>query len=296
MSIVEHVLVSTEIQAIDCLGRTIRLDQPAMRIVSLVPSETLSVIELANIDRLVGRTDFCEDVDQVPSIGGTKGFDVDAVLSLEPDLVLANKEENGEPRVRELIERGLNVHVSFPCSIQQSTDYLRSLAMLLGVSSSSPMLRFAELAGTPVELPEGSSPLKVFVPIWKEPWMTFDGRVFASDVLEVSGAHNVFSDRPRRYPLAADLGKRRAWDAAKVGDRDTRYPRIELAEVVERAPDVVLLPDEPYRFSDEDRKPFEELLPEAQVHLIPGKDLFWYGTQTVRSLDRMRALIIHLSE
>ncbi len=286
--------MTATIEVTDALGRSVRLDGPASRVVSLVPSETLSVVELAGADRLAGRTEYCEDATHAQTVGGTKGFDVDAIMGLEPDLVLANKEENGEKLVRRLIERGLPVHVSFPCTVVESGAYLRSLACLLGVAETAPILRFAELAARPLAQEMPFSPLKVFVPIWKDPWMTFDDRAFASDLLAVCGADNVFGGRERRYPLAADLGARTAWSEARVGERDTRYPRLTLEEAQERGPEAVLLPDEPFRFTEEDKAFFDELLPDAIVSLVPGKDLFWYGTQTVRSIDRMRVLIANL--
>src|SRR5206468_5054734 len=87
------------------------------------------------------------------------------------------------------------------------------------------------------------APLRAFVPIWMDPLMTVNGQTFVSDALRLGGGLNVFADRKRRFPLAADLGQ--AIPTA-AGTRDTRYPRITLAEVVERNPRIALLPDEPH--------------------------------------------------
>ncbi len=78
--------------------------------------------------------------------------------------------------------------------------------------------------------------------------MTIHGDTFISDMLGLCGASNVFADRPRRYPLAADLGKASPFPPEKVADRDVRYPRVTLEEVSPRAPELVLLPDEPHPF------------------------------------------------
>jgi hypothetical protein len=121
--------------------------------------------------------------------------------------------------------------------------------------------------------------------------MTFDGRTFASDILELAGFDNVFSDRPRRYPLAADVGDAEALPDAEVGDRDTRYPRTTLEEVEARRPELVLLPDEPYAFGREDRDALAERLPLATVRLCDGKDLFWYGTRVGRALGRLETIL-----
>ena len=123
--------------------------------------------------------------------------------------------------------------------------------------------------------------------------MTFDGGAYASDILELCGAINVFAKRARRYPLAADLGERDAWSAARVAGRDTRYPRIRLEEVVERGARAALLPDEPYEFTEAHRPVFTELDAREPIAamLVDGKDLFWYGTQVARALPRLTAVV-----
>jgi ABC-type Fe3+-hydroxamate transport system substrate-binding protein len=252
-------------------------------VVSLVPSETESVVELAGIERLVGRTDYCiepPEVAAVPSVGGTKGFDVRAVIELAPDLVLANKEENGRGPVEKLVGAGLPVHVSFPCTLRESAAYVAVLARMLHVESSI-VDEVESVARRVAPAPR----LSVFCPIWKDPWMTFDGRTFASDMLAAAGAENAFAGRARLYPLAADLGKAPAVDS----ERDTRYPRLSLEEIDARAPDLVLLPDEPYAFGDDDVAWFESRGHRATK--VDGKALFWYGTRTRHSVDRLRDLL-----
>jgi hypothetical protein len=135
-------------------------------------------------------------------------------------------------------------------------------------------------------------PLKTFCPIWMKPLMTINADTFISDVLYLAGAQNVFADRARRYPLAADLGRAPAGD---VEGRDTRYPRVTEDEVVARAPELVLLPDEPHPFTEEDAEVFRQLpIPAATrgaVVRTSGKDLCWYGARTIEGLPRVRALV-----
>lgn len=287
---------------IDALGREVRLTGPARRVVSLVPSETEAVCDLVGEGRLVGCTDYCEEPsgvrDRLPSVGGTKRFDVDAVAALEPDLVLANKEENGRKLVEALLARGLPVHVSFPTTVSEALDYLTSLAVLLGVDPTrSPAIGRAREAYDRAAV-SSLPPVRVFVPIWMDPLMTFDGRVLASDLLELCGGTNVFSDRPRRYPLAADLGRAPALTEARVGDRDTRYPRITFDELEARKPQAILLPDEPHAFSEDDAAVFRaRSLPAAtreRIVFCSGKDLFWYGTRLADSIGRVTALVTSL--
>ena len=287
----------------DAIGQHLELVKAPTRVVSLVPSETVSVFDLVGRERLIGRTDYCVEpagaIEAVPTVGGTKRFDVQAVVDLKPDLVLANKEENSRALVMALIEAGLKVHVSFPCTVADSNRYLANLCQLLDVNpDESPHLRRCREAAARAEASSTTKLIPVFVPIWRDPWMTFDGRAYASDVLRLAGAHNVFAGRPRRYPLAADLGKGVAWTEEKVDQRDTRYPRVRLEEVVERGARAVLLPDEPYAFSEKDFAAFRELESSSKLdlELIDGKDVFWYGTRVIVAIDRLRACIDRLGQ
>jgi ABC-type Fe3+-hydroxamate transport system substrate-binding protein len=128
-----------------------------------------------------------------------------------------------------------------------------------------------------------------------DPLMTINGDTFISDMLDLAGAQNVFVDRERRYPLAADLRGAKPLSPEKVGGRDVRYPRVTLDEVVTRAPELVLLPDEPHPFSEEDAEEFRKLdIPAAKngaVVRTGGKDLCWYGAWTVDALPRLRKLV-----
>lgn len=98
-----------------------------------MPSETESVALLAGLERLVGRTDYCVEppgIEAIRSVGGTKRCDVDAVIALAPDLVLANREENGQRDVEAIARAGIRVHVSFPCTLRESRAYLAELGEL----------------------------------------------------------------------------------------------------------------------------------------------------------------------
>src|SRR5438045_847746 len=135
----------------------------------------------------------------------------------------------------------------------------------------------------------GQRALRAFVPIWMDPLMTINGQTFMNDALRLGGGENVFADRQRMYPLAADLGQAVPRPA---GTRDTRYPRISLDEVVQRAPEIVLLPDEPHPFSEEDPPAFRAALPHGtKVVRCGGRDFSWYGAQSIEGGTRLRALV-----
>jgi ABC-type Fe3+-hydroxamate transport system substrate-binding protein len=287
----------------DDRGRELLFAKAPARVVSLVPSDTLTVAALGCGAALVGRTDYCvlpeAVVSALPSIGGTKNPKRDAILALEPDLLLANQEENTKGDLEALAQKGLRVYVAFPKTVAEGIAHMAKLARIFGVETDGAVkdlckrgyeaLREAEAARA------GRAPVRTFCPIWMDPLMTIHGSTFISDMLAVAGAENVFADRERRYPLAADLGNAVAFDGARVSGRDTRYPRVTMEEVNARAPDLVLLPDEPHPFTDEDAAVFRRQPTRAAargaVVKVDGKDLCWYGARTVEGLPRVRGFV-----
>lgn len=284
----------------DDRNRDVVLYAPPRRIVSLVPSDTLSLFSLGAGDRVVGRTRYCVEpadrVGEIPIVGGTKDTDVDAVMALEPQLVIANQEENARKPLEELARRGATILVAFPRRVADGIAHLARLARVLGVERE-PEVRELMRRGYQVasaEPPPGE-PVTAFLPIWMDPLMTLSADTVASDLLRLAGARNVFDDRQRRYPLAADLGNAAPRDP---GDRDVRYPRITTDELVARAPDIVLLPDEPHEFTPADAEVFAGLdIPAARtgkIRFADGKDLFWYGARSIEAVPRLRALVAEL--
>jgi len=282
----------------DDRGRELTFGAPPKRIVSLVPSDTYSVLALGAAGALVGRTDYCEHTG-APKIGGTKNPRLEAVLDLAPDLVLANQEENTRSDLEALVQRGLRVYVAFPSRVESGIAHLAKLARILGVErdeAARSLVRggYEELRAA-ASARAAAPPLRVFCPIWMSPLMTIHGSTFISDMLDVCGAQTVFADRERRYPLAADLGTATALSGEAVAGRDVRYPRVTLDEVVARAPELVLLPDEPHPFTEEDAAVFRGLdLPASRrgaVVRASGKDVCWYGAWTVAALPRLRAML-----
>src|SRR2546428_9682971 len=274
----------------DDRGRELLFMRPPRRVVSLVPSDTLNVFALGAGDRLAGRTRYCVApegrVEQAPIVGGTKDVDVAAVAALEPDLVLCNQEENSRVHVEALARLQLPVFVAFPRRVADGLAHLARVARILGVEEESrDLLRRGLLALRTLEA-EARPPLAAFVPIWMDPLMTVNADTFISDALCLAGGRNVFADRERRYPLQADLG---AADARPAGERDTRYPRVTLDEVAQRAPRIVLLPDEPHPFGEADAEVFRSALPAAKVVFCSGRDLSWPGASSVDGLPRLRA-------
>ncbi len=288
----------------DDYNRELTFGTAPKRVVSLVPSETLTLFDLGCGGAIVGRTDYCElpadGVATIPAMGGTKNPRVADIIALEPDLVIANQEENTKGDLEKLAQAGVRVFISFPRRVAEGIAHMGRLAKIFHVTEDAAVkellrrgyhaIREAEAARD--ERNKVGGPVRVFCPIWMKPLMTIHGDTFISDMIALSGGVNVFADRERRYPLAADLG--RLAPLAADG-KDTRYPRITDEEVIARAPELVLLPNEPHPFTDADAAVFRAMpIPAAArgaVVMTDGKDLSWYGSRSVDGIGRVRALL-----
>jgi len=145
-------------------------------------------------DRLVGGTEYCVHpagaVDELPKLGGTKDADVEAIIAVRPERVIANQEENTARVVRKLAEHGIDVWVTYPRTVREGVDLLADLASL-GASEAAiaahvaPCLAAVEAAERRREAP-GDRPT-VFCPIWRDPWMTIGRDTYIHDMIELCG-------------------------------------------------------------------------------------------------------------
>lgn len=246
------------------------------RIISLVPSLTEALFAFEVGERVVGRTRYCTQppraVRKVASVGGTKKVDISRVLGLEPDLVIAVKEENTREDIEELRKAGVSVFVGAPETVEDAVEMLRELAERIEVpkAAAGAVLGPVERVYGRLREAEPAKVRRVFVPIWKRPYMSVGSDTYLHDVLRTCGGENVCGGY-------------------------TRYPMIDLKEVEDLKPQVVLLPDEPYPFSAEDLPEFYDLdIPAARqdrLHLVDGKLLTWYGPRMASSLMQMAALL-----
>ncbi|MFD3547180.1 helical backbone metal receptor [Streptomyces sp. NPDC058655] len=219
------------------------------RVVSLVPSLTEAVAVSAP-GLLVGATDWCThpgDLGDAVRIGGTKNPDVRRIAELRPDLVIANEEENRAPDLAALRAAGLEVLVTEVRDLPQAIRELdRVLVGVLGLKRPG-WLADAESAWARTEPAEL---LTAFVPVWRRPWMVLGRDTFAGDLLARLGVRNAYAGHAERYP---------------------RVPAEELAA---SGCDLVVLPDEPYRFTAGDGP---EAFPGLPAALVSGRHLTWYG-------------------
>ena len=280
------------------------VDHPPQRVVSLVPSVTESLFDLNLGERLIAITDYCihpaDRVMRLTRIGGTKNPDVARIIQMSPDLVIANREENRKEDVEALQAAGIPVWVTFPQTVREAFNLLWNIMYVFGVDQGAvgERIRAIEWSVDWLErLAENKEPCRVFVPIWNDPLMTFNADTYAHDLLRVCGGTNVFAERERLYPLKADLGQAEAYaaDDARIAARDTRYPRVTLEEVVAAQPDIILLPTEPFPFTEEHIALFAGLdVPAARTNgiiIVDGSLLTWHGTRIAYAVDALPGLL-----
>ena len=281
------------------------LNRPPRRVVSLVPSLTESLFDLGLGETLVGITDYClypaRPLLGLPHVGGPKNPRAADIIALAPDLILANQEENAPGVVKFLQQAGLQVWISFPKSVRESLQVLYCLADIFRSQAAVLRVDTLDLAVKMLESSRADLPSRrYFCPIWQDRsqsgqrwWMTFNKETYSSDLLYWLGGENVFADRQKRNPLEADLGQASVDDKVE-GDR--RYPRLSLEEIRSANPELILLPDEPYKFNENHISEFCELFPEVEavrkgkVILVDGSLITWYGTRLGKAISELQAL------
>ncbi|MEV5188555.1 helical backbone metal receptor [Streptomyces werraensis] len=233
----------------------------ALRVVSLVPSLTEAVAVSAP-GVLIAATDWCTHPPalDVARIGGTKNPKTDRIAGLAPDLVIANEEENRPPDLDALRAAGLDVLVTHVRTLPQAFAELDRVLTACGVRTRPGWLDAAQAAWEAP--PVFQEPRTAVVPVWRRPWMVLGRDTFAGDLLARLGVRNLFADHSERYP------------------------RVPLDELRAARPDLVVLPDEPYRFTADDGP---EAFPGLPCALVGGRPLTWYGpslAQAPKALGR----------
>ena len=194
-------------------------------------------------------------------MGGTKNPDVERIIALGPDLVIANREENRREDVERLEEAGLRVLVTHPDTVREAIEMTRELGGILDAADR--VAGLIEEVDAALERPPLSPAPRVLVPIWRRPFMALGSQSYGHDLLQCAGALNVFADTPR-------------------------YPETTVEEIAARRPDLILLPDEPYPFKPEHAAELSHIAP---VIPVDGKLLWWYGPRMPRALREIRRLI-----
>lgn len=236
-----------------------------MKIISLVPSITKTLFDLG-LDHhdLVGRTKFCihpaEKLKDIPIIGGTKNINIDKILALKPDLIIANKEENVKEQVEELAQY-FRVWVSDIANLKDNENFLWELGMVLKKRSEAEKIN-KEITAIFDNFKE-NKPKKVVYLIWQNPLMTIGGDTFINEILEKIGFENIFKDQKR-------------------------YPEINLEDI--KNADYLFLSTEPFPFNEKHVLELQKLLPKIKILLVDGEAFSWFGSHIAEFEEYYKAL------
>jgi ABC-type Fe3+-hydroxamate transport system substrate-binding protein len=248
------------------MGNELTLAAPPRRIISLVPSQTELLFELGLENQIAGITKFCihpkEKTGTIPKIGGTKKFDLDKIISLQPDLIIGNKEENYKEGI-EALQKRFPVWMSDIKDVYEALFMIQSLGELNGKEEEAFHLAFK----IKKSLTQYHAPyqLRSAYFIWKDPYMSVGQDTFIHELMKIAGFNNVFSDQGR-------------------------YPVVTEESIREKAPELILLSSEPYPFVEKHLQEFRQLCPDALVILVDGEMFSWYGSRLQHSMPYFKSL------
>lgn len=249
----------------DC-KRVVSLPESRERVVSLCPSITETVAELA-AQTLVGRTRYCIHpagvIADIPTVGGTKNPNVDAIRGLQPDLIIAEKEENRQEDVLAL-QSVAPVWVFDIRTVANALRMIRQLGLLLHRRVAAEHLASGIEECWP-QIPVGAKSERVLYLIWRKPWMAAAGGTYIDSVLGSLGLINVLGDQQR-------------------------YPELTVSSLKTLKPDRVLLSSEPYPFNSTHQDELREVLPDAKIELVDGEAFSWYGSRMLASASLLMAM------
>lgn len=241
----------------DQLNRTLSLPNPPRRLISLVPSQTELLVDLGLEDRIVGITKFCIHPSHLRKsktiVGGTKNYRMEVIDSLQPDLILGNKEENEQKGIEKLTQK-FPVWMSDIFTMEDALDMIGKVGIITETQTKAQEIiqrienSLAEnisLKGTCVYL------------IWNNPIMVAGKNTFIDDMLKRAGFENLL--------------------------KKERYPELVLEEVQALNPDYVLLSSEPYPFKEKHLNEFRKALPHSKILLVDGELFSWYGSRLIKS-------------
>lgn len=237
----------------DQLNRKIDLSKPPKRIISLVPSQTELLIDLGLEDRLVGVTKFCVHpiglIQRKTIVGGTKNYRLEVIRSLQPDLIIGNKEENDQNAIESLMGE-YPVWMSDVCTVKDGIAMIRSIGEMLEAKEKAEEI--ATRLENDFQIPMERKGTSVYL-IWKDPLMVAGKNTFIDQMLDFSGFEN------------------------SIGEE--RYPEISIEELVDINPEHLLLSSEPFPFKEKHIEYFRAYLPQTKIILVDGEYFSWYGSR-----------------
>lgn len=243
----------------DQTGREIHLPAIPKKIISLVPSQTELLYHLGLDEQVTGITKFCIHPDSwfrtKQRIGGTKQVDTDLVKLLQPDLIIANKEENVKEQA-EALAADFPVWISDVNDLPGAYEMIEQIGIITGRETAAQLLQ-NKLRKSFDNITVHHTHRAGYL-IWRNPYMTIGGDTFINAMLTMAGFDNVFKDR-------------------------TRYPQISVEDIIAQKPALLLLSSEPYPFSEKHISELQIHLPDTKIKLVDGEMFSWYGSRLLHA-------------
>lgn len=253
---------------IDQIGRKVNINIPPRRIVSLVPSQTELLYDIGCGDRIVGQTVFCihpkSQFSSAYKVGGPKKLNRQRILALQPDLVIANKEENCKEDI-EFLEQYCPVWVSDIITLEDAYEMISAIGNICDKTIETNQLNHTIREKFERIKPSGRR--TCIYMIWRNPYMLVGGGTFINDMLQRAGFENVCANMDR-------------------------YPSLESESLRKLNPEFVLLSSEPYPFKEKHRAEFETIFPNAKIILVDGEMFTWYGSRLQYAAEYFQGLTI----
>jgi ABC-type Fe3+-hydroxamate transport system substrate-binding protein len=245
---------------IDQTGRPVSIKLQPSRIISLVPSQTELLHDLGLNEEVVGITRFCirpaEWFHTKRRVGGTKQLHLDLIGELQPDLIIANKEENEKTQI-EVLAKKFPVWISNINNLKDACKMISEIGIITDTTKKASTLVEQVRKNFSSLLMEGPAPTAAYF-IWRNPYMVAGGNTFINAMMEAAGFENIFKD-------------------------ESRYPEIHLEELKIKNPELILLSSEPYPFQQKHLDELQLLLPHARIILVDGEMFSWYGSRLLQS-------------
>ena len=252
-------------QLIDAIGIQHKVYPKGARIVSVVPSITELLFDLGLEANVVGRTGFCfhprDKIREVPKIGGTKDFNLEALRNLRPTHLIVNVDENPQNLVEAAKEFVPNVLVTHPMRPEDNVELYRFIGTIFNRRAWAKDLeeRFLRELDVAKRSCAEFQIEKILYVIWKKPWMTISPDTYIARVLQAVGFDHI------------DIGS------------ESRYPEFKLTEWANRV-DRILLSSEPYAFRPRDIIEVKDAVSDktnVAVSIIDGEMTSWYGSRAI---------------
>ena len=254
---------------LDHLNRTIDIPNAVKRIVSLVPSQTELLADLELKNEVVGITNFCihptDWFKNKNKVGGTKNFNINKIRALNPDLIIANKEENSKSKL-EILMNDYPVWISDVRDLNSALDMIDKIGKIVHRESIATEIKNNIQKSFNDNINFSNSLKKVAYIIWNNPLMTINQDTFIHEMLTINGWENCFARH------------------------SSRYPEITVNELKEAAPDLIFLSSEPFPFSSKHLNQFNKEIPSAKAVLVNGEYFSWYGSKLMKSPSYFRKL------